>query len=67
MSGDSLLGQWDTGPEPTYFARVVDGEVTNMIVAEPDFIETFDDGSPEEWIQTWYNLSGGVHYDPNTG
>jgi len=57
----------DLAPEPNYYARVVEGEVTNVIVAEPDFIADFKDDSPGEWIQTWHNLSGGVHYDPNTG
>ncbi len=56
-----------SGPEPTYFAKVVDGKVTQVIVADAEFIKTFDDGTPGEWIQTSYNTSGGVHRDPNTG
>jgi hypothetical protein len=50
-----------------HFAKVVDGIVTNVIVAEPEFFETFVDNSPGEWIQTSYNTSGGVHIDPTTG
>ena len=49
-----------------HFAKVVDGKVTQVIVAEPEFFNTFVDSSPGEWIQTSYNTRGGVHYDPNT-
>lgn len=49
-----------------HFAKVVDGKVTQVIVAEPDFFNTFVDTSPGEWIQTSYNTRGGVHYDPET-
>lgn len=44
-----------------HFAKVVDGKVTQVIVAEPEFFETFVDTSPGEWIQTSYNTLGGVH------
>ena len=50
-----------------HFAKVVDGTVTQVIVAEPEFFETFVDSSPGEWIQTSYNTRGGVHYNPETG
>ena len=50
-----------------HFAKVVDGSVTQVIVAEPEFFETFVDSSPGQWIQTSYNTRGGVHYDPETG
>ena len=46
----------------SHFAKVVDGVVTQVIVAEPEFFETFVDTSPGEWIQTSYNTRGGVHY-----
>ena len=46
-----------------HFAKVVDGTVEQVIVAEPEFFETFVDSSPGEWIQTSYNTRGGVHYD----
>jgi len=46
-----------------HFAKVVDGTVTQVIVAEPEFFETFVDDSPGQWIQTSYNTRGGVHYD----
>ena len=50
-----------------HFAKVVNGTVSQVIVAEPEFFETFVDSSPGEWIQTSYNTRGGVHYNPETG
>ena len=50
----------------SHFAKVVDGIVTNVIVAEQEFIDTYDDGIPGEWIQTSYNTGGGKHYAPNS-
>ena len=44
-----------------HFAKVVDGKVTQVIVAEPEFCNTFVDSSPGEWIQTSYNTKGGQH------
>lgn len=49
-----------------HFAKVVDGKVTQVIVAEQEFFDTFVDSSPGAWIQTSYNTRGGKHYDPNT-
>jgi hypothetical protein len=50
----------------SHFAKVVDGIVTQVIVAEPEFFETFVDSSPGEWIQTSYNTHGGVHANGGT-
>ena len=50
-----------------HFAKVVNGTVEQVIVAEPEFFDTFVDSSPGEWIQTSYNTRGGVHYNPETG
>ena len=50
-----------------HFAKVENGIVTRVIVAEPEFFNTFVDSSPGQWIQTSYNTSGGVHYSPETG
>ena len=50
-----------------HFAKVVDSKVAKVIVAEPEFFETFVDDSPGKWIQTSYNTRGGVHYNPETG
>jgi hypothetical protein len=44
-----------------HFAKVRDGIVEQVIVAEPEFFETFVDTSPGEWIQTSYNTYGGQH------
>jgi hypothetical protein len=44
-----------------HFAKVQDGKVVQVIVAEPDFFETFVDTSPGEWVQTSYNTHGGQH------
>ena len=49
-----------------HFAKVQDGIVTQVIVAEPEFFNTFVDSSPGKWIQTSYNTRGGVHYAPNS-
>jgi hypothetical protein len=43
------------------FAKVRDGKVVNVIVAEPEFFETFIDDSPGTWIQTSYNTYGNQH------
>ena len=44
------------------YAKVNEGIVTKCFVAEEDFISTYDDGTPGEWVQTSYNTVGGVHY-----
>lgn len=44
-----------------HYAKVVDGKVVKVIVAEQEFFETFVDTSPGEWIQTSYNTHGGQH------
>ena len=49
-----------------HFAKVVDGIVTKVIVAEPEFFNTFVDDSPGRWVKTSYNMRGGVYYDPST-
>jgi hypothetical protein len=46
----------------SHFAKVEDGIVTEVIVAEQDFIDTLDG----TWVQTSYNTWGGVHHDPET-
>lgn len=50
-----------------HFAKVQNGIVTKVIVAEPEFFDTFVDDSPGKWIKTSYNMHGGVYYDPATG
>ena len=50
----------------SHFAKVLDGKVTQVIVAEPDFFNTFVDTSPGEWIQTSYNTHGNQHTNGGT-
>jgi hypothetical protein len=45
----------------SHFAKVLNGIVQQVIVAEEDFFKTFVDTSPGEWIQTSYNTKGNVH------
>ena len=45
----------------SHFAKVVDGKVTQVIVAEQEFFDTFVDSSPGQWIQTSYNTFGNQH------
>jgi len=40
-----------------HFAKVVDGTVVEVIVAEQDHIDTLSG----QWVQTSYNTQGGVH------
>jgi hypothetical protein len=50
----------------SHFAKVVNGIVTQVIVAEPEFFQTFVDSSPGDWIQTSYNTHGGQHKNGGT-
>jgi hypothetical protein len=45
----------------SHFAKVKDGIVTKVIVAEQEFINNLVEEEPGEWIQTSYNTRGGVH------
>ena len=49
-----------------HFAKVNNGIVVQVIVAEPEFFNTFVDSSPGQWIQTSYNTHGGVHANGGT-
>ena len=42
-----------------HFAKVENGIVTTVIVAEQDFIDEHCEGT---WVQTSYNTFSGVHY-----
>lgn len=44
-----------------HFAKVNNGIVEQVIVAEPEFFDSFVDSSPGQWIQTSYNTRGGIH------
>lgn len=45
-----------------HFAKVDQGKVINVIVAEQDFIDNLVSDIPGEYIQTSYNTYGGIHY-----
>jgi len=49
-----------------HYAKVNNGVVLQVIVAELDFFETFVDSSPGQWIQTSYNTHGGQHRNGGT-
>ena len=46
----------------SHYAKIENGIVTQVIVAEEDFISTGALGDPASWIQTSYNTRGNVHY-----
>ena len=46
----------------SHFAKIENGIVTQVIVAEPEFIATGALGDPMGWLQTSYNTRGGIHY-----
>ena len=46
----------------SHFAQIDENNiVTNVIVAEQDFIDSGAVGDPSKWVQTSYNTQGGVH------
>jgi hypothetical protein len=45
----------------SHYAKVVNGIVQQVIVAEADFFNTFVDTSAGEWIKTSYNTIGNQH------
>ena len=45
----------------SHYAQIENGIVTQVIVAEQDFIDSGAVGPASEWIQTSYNTQGGVH------
>lgn len=44
-----------------HYAKVKDGIVTKVIVADESFFQRFIDDEPGLWIQTSYNTHGGIH------
>ena len=49
-----------------HYAKVNNGIVEQVIVAELEFFNTFVDSSPGAWVQTSYNTFGGVHLNGET-
>ena len=50
----------------SHFAKVEDGIVTQVIVAEQDVIDSGLFGDPATWVQTSYNTHAGVHINGGT-
>jgi len=50
-----------------HFAKVYNGIVQRVIVAEQEFVDNYVDSLPGKWVKTSYNMYGGVYYDPATG
>lgn len=50
-----------------HYAKILENTVIDVIVAEAEYIESLVDSSPGQWLQTSYNIRGGVYYDPETG
>ena len=49
-----------------HYARVTNGIVNSVIVAEAEFFDNFIDDVAGEWIQTSYNTSKGIHANGGT-
>ena len=49
-----------------HFAKVKNGIVTNVIVADQDFVDSYIDHEAGKWLQTSYNTIGGVHTEGGT-
>lgn len=47
-----------------HFAKVENGIVTKVIVADQDFINKSPDSN--DWIETTTNTRGGIHYGPSS-
>jgi len=49
-----------------HFAQIDNNNiVTQVIVIEPEMINTGLWGDPTTWLQTSYNTRGGIHYGPD--
>lgn len=49
----------------SHYAKVLNGKVINVIVADEDFMSTFTDTTPGKWLKTDKMSRGGVKYDSN--
>ena len=54
---ETEVEQEDKRIDMAHFARIENGIVTNVIVAEQEFIDSGALGDPKSWIQTSYNNS----------
>ncbi len=49
-----------------HYAKIVEGKVTKVIVADSNYFDDFIDDSPGTWVKTSYNTRGGIHFAPNS-
>jgi hypothetical protein len=49
-----------------HYAKIRNGIVIKVIVAQEDFFNSFVDNEPGQWIKTSYNTRGGIHYQPDS-
>ena len=49
-----------------HYAKIINGKVTKVIVAEQDFINNYVDNEKGKWVQTSYNTQGNIHSDGGT-
>ena len=49
----------------SYFAKIENFIVTEVIAIDQDTLNTGHWGDPANWVQTSYNTYGGVHYGPD--
>ena len=49
-----------------HYAKIRQGKVVEVIVADASFFNNFVDSSPGKWIKTSYNTRQGVHYQANS-
>lgn len=45
-----------------HFAKIQNGVVTKVIVADSDFFDSFVDDSPGQWVETSYSARAGINY-----
>ena len=50
----------------SHYCKVVDGKVSQVIVAEAEFFDTFVDTSPGQWLKCSYNTHGNKHTQGGT-
>jgi hypothetical protein len=51
----------------SHYAKIENGIVTKIIVAEQGFFDTFVDETPGEWIKTYKGMWAGILYDGDSG
>ena len=44
----------------SHYAKVKNGKVNKVLIAEEEFFDTFIDETPGMWVKTSYNMKGGV-------